>query len=109
MSSSLSCALWRRWPPQPALHELAHHRAALVGLHDVGRLVPGHRELERGVEVGERLGDALDGHVRVAPHELVVELRALAPLAAAARPSRAGPSPGGPGWPARRRAPCPRT
>ena len=68
---------------QPALDELAHDLAALVRLHDVRRVGAGDRELERRLEVGERLRDALDLHVRVRRHERLVEARDLLLLAAA--------------------------
>ena len=59
---------------QPGLDQLAHDRAALVGLHDVRRVRARDRELDRLLQVLERLRDALDLDVRVLRLELLVEL-----------------------------------
>jgi len=67
----------------PGLDELAHRRAGVVGLDDVGGVVAGEGEAQGRREVVERLRHPLDGDVGVLRGEGVVELRHLLVLAAA--------------------------
>src|SRR3712207_8311880 len=62
-------------PDQPGLDHLAHDRAALVGLHDIGRVVAGRRELDRLDQILEGLRDALDLDVRSEEHTSELQSR----------------------------------